>query len=350
MELVRLVFHEVEASEGFAGWLAASGSSLAVTNGNRLFLVGVGPDAGVAVVEQEFPGAAAVAAGGPGEVVLATRYQIWRLHDALPPGASGPGGHDRLFLPQTAWTTGWLLVHQLLAGGSHGFVFVNGRFSCLATVDERLSFRPLWLPPFVSALAPEDRCHLTGVAGPGGEPAFATCAAAADTARGWQADRAGGGLVLTVPGGEVVAAGLSVPHSPVLDGDRLWVANGGAGELGLVDPAGGGYQAVAVLPGFTRGLALTGRWAVVGVSKPARGETFAGLPLADRLPAAGPSCGVFVVDTATGRVEHRLLLHGVAPEINDVAVLPGARWPTVAGFQGDDVQEWVTYPGAATVD
>jgi uncharacterized protein (TIGR03032 family) len=40
---------------------------------------------------------------------------------------------------------------------------VNTRFCCLCTLDEAHTFHPRWRPPFVSALAPEDRCHLNGL-------------------------------------------------------------------------------------------------------------------------------------------------------------------------------------------
>src|SRR5258708_11130751 len=33
------------------------------------------------------------------------------------------------------------------------------RFCCLCTLDAEHSFAPRWRPPFVSALAPEDRCQ-----------------------------------------------------------------------------------------------------------------------------------------------------------------------------------------------
>ena len=37
------------------------------------------------------------------------------------------------------------------------------RFGCLRTLDADHSFNPRWRPPFLSALAPEDRCHLHGL-------------------------------------------------------------------------------------------------------------------------------------------------------------------------------------------
>jgi uncharacterized protein (TIGR03032 family) len=59
-------------------------------------------------------------------------------------------------------------------------VFVNTLFSCLATVDEQVSFRPVWQPRFVTALRPEDRCHLNGLAMQEGRPRFVTAAGMTD--------------------------------------------------------------------------------------------------------------------------------------------------------------------------
>ena len=50
----------------------------------------------------------------------------------------------------------------------------NTLFSCLAAASPTHTFRPLWRPPFVSRLAPEDRCHLNGLALRDGEPRYVT--------------------------------------------------------------------------------------------------------------------------------------------------------------------------------
>ena len=72
-----------------------------------------------------------------------------------------------------------LLVEGLDATGR--VVFVATLFGCLATLSERASFQPLWRPPFLSALVPEDRCHLNGLALRDGRPAFVTAEAASLT-------------------------------------------------------------------------------------------------------------------------------------------------------------------------
>ncbi len=344
-ELVRLAFHEVDASPGFAAWLASEHVSLVLTSGSRLFLVGLRADGSLSVTDRQYGLCNAVAPGGPDSLWLATRFQVWRMENALPPGEATDDGHDRLFVPQTAWTTGLLGVHDLAIDGEGAPVFANSRFSCVSGLSERLNFEPLWMPPFVSALVPENRCHLTGVAlGADGRPAYVTCAAESDASQGWRERRRDGGVLVRISDGQSVCSGLSIPHSPRLREDQLWLANGGAGEVGYVDLAGGGFQPVAFVPGFSRGLALHGRFAIVGASKPPRDDTFDGLVLAERLGPSGAACGVFVVDLEAGEVAHSLVLNGGAPEVHDVALLPGARSPSAVGIGGDDIQELVTIP------
>ena len=64
--------------------------------------------------------------------------------------------------------TGEIQCHEIAWGstdnGEPDLWIVNTLFSCLAGLDPRYSFVPRWRPPFVSALAPQDRCHLNGLA------------------------------------------------------------------------------------------------------------------------------------------------------------------------------------------
>ena len=54
----------------------------------------------------------------------------------------------------------------------------------------------------------------------------------------------------------IVAAGISMPHSPRWHRGRLWVLESGQGALSVVDLDSGKLETVAELPGFTRGLAM----------------------------------------------------------------------------------------------
>src|SRR5205823_2242709 len=168
----------------------------------------------------------------------------------------GPAGrHDACFLPRSSHVTGDVGVHELAWAGDELWV-VNTRFSCLCTLHPDYSFVPRWRPPFVTALAAEDRCHLNGLALVDGKPRYATALGATDTAGGWRPEKPWGGVLMEIPAGRVVAHGLSMPHSPRWHDGRLWVLESGTGGVVRVDPSGGRRETVATLPGFTRGLAL----------------------------------------------------------------------------------------------
>ncbi|MCA3344164.1 MAG: DUF4915 domain-containing protein, partial [Roseomonas sp.] len=110
-------------------------------------------------------------------------------------------------------------------------------------------------------------------------------------------------------------------------------------ELGVVDPASGKFEPVAFLPGYARGLAFFGRYAVVGLSRPRHNQTFEGLALEEALKTrdAEPRCGLVVVDIETGRTLQWLRFEHTINELYDVALLPGVRQAEALGFQGDDL-------------
>src|SRR5262249_12225147 len=199
------------------------------------------------------------------------------------------------FLARAAHFTGDVQAHESAWVGGEFWV-VNTLFSCLSALHPAYSFAPRWRPPFVSALAPEDRCHLNGLAVADGRPRYATALGETDTPEGWRAVKANGGCLMEVPGGRVVARGLSLPHSPRVDGGRVLFLHSGLGRLDEVHPATGELTPVAELPGVARGLALHGGYAFVGLSK-AR-PTLKGVPVVARRDEL--KCGLIVVDLRTG--------------------------------------------------
>jgi hypothetical protein len=201
---------------------------------------------------------------------------------------------------------------------------------------------PRWRPPFVTALAAEDRCHLNGLALVDGGPKYATALGETDTAGGWRANKPQGGCLLDVPTGNVVARSLSMPNSPRLHDGRLWLLESGTGQLVLVDPATGCRQTVASLPGFTRGLALCGPYAFVGLSKIRATSAMDGVPLAERREQL--KCGVAVVDWRIGQNIALLEFQTAVEEIFDVQLLPGLRFPEVVGFQKEAVHHTFIVP------
>lgn len=236
------------------------------------------------------------------------------------------GRHDAVYVPRSTVITGDVAIHEMEYDVDGRLWFVNTRFSCLATQDITHSFEPAWRPEWITGLAGEDRCHLNGLAMVDGRPTYVTALARTDTAGGWRELKGTSGVIVEIATNRIVTEGLSMPHSPRWHDGRLWVLQSGLGTLSTVDVATGAVTQVAELPGFTRGLAFIGRYALVGLSQ-VRESVFSGLPITSK--ADERNCGVWVVDTQTGAIVGLLRFRGAVQEIFDVQVLPGATWPTM---------------------
>jgi uncharacterized protein (TIGR03032 family) len=331
---------EVTCSRHLTAWLAEQNVSLACTTyqTGKLFLLGRRDDGQLSVFERTFNRCMGLC--GDGQMLWMTSlYQLWRFENMLKPGEAH-NGYDRLFVPKVGHTTGDLDIHDVAVEATGRVVFVNTRFGCLATLSERFSFTPLWQPPFQSKLAPEDRCHLNGLALENGRVRYVTAVSISDVVDGWRDRRRDGGVVIDVTDNRTVAAGLSMPHSPRVHGGRLWVLNSGQGFLGSVDVTTGRFAPLTFCPGYLRGLAVIGDYAVVGLSRPRHDKTFAGLPLDEELARRGTEarCGLFVIDLRSGDVMHWVRFEGMVSELYDVAVLPEVTRPMALGFKTDEIQ------------
>ena len=226
------------------------------------------------------------------------------------------GSYDACFLTRSGQYTGDVSIHDLAWGGKELWL-VNTRFSCLCTLSNKFNFLPQWRPSFVSALVPEDRCHLNGMAMVKGMPKYVTVLGRTDTAGGWRDDKANGGCILEVPSSKAIAEGLSMPHSPRVYRDRLWVLNSGRGELTVIDPSGR-LEKVISLPGYTRGLAFAGKYAFVGLSKIRETAIFGNLPICDRFDEL--KCGIAIVDLQTRKMISCLEFKQGVDEIYDLQI------------------------------
>jgi uncharacterized protein (TIGR03032 family) len=335
-------FHYTQ-TESFAPLLRELRASLLVSTyqANKLLAVRAA-GGGLSTLVRTFDRPMGLAADAR-RVALGTRDRVWMLRNApdIAPRVEPAGLHDACYLPRSCHVTGDVGVHEMAWVGEELWL-VNTRFSCLCTLHPDYSFVPRWRPPFVTALAAEDRCHLNGLAVVDDQPRYATALGETDTANGWRANKPHGGVLMEVPGGEVVARGLSMPHSPRWHDGRLWLLESGTGQLVLVDADTGRRQTVASLPGFTRGLALSGPYAFVGLSKIRKTSAMDGVPLAERREQL--QCGVAVVDLRSGQVSAMLEFQTAVEEIFDVQLLPGLHFPEVIGFQQETIQHTFVVP------
>lgn len=335
---------QITVSRGLADWLSMQKASLAFTSyqSGQLFLVGVLPNGSISFNQQNFVRAMGLCVDGD-RLWVGSLFQLWRLENMLRPGELANASFDTVFVPREARTTGDIDIHEIGIQADGAPIFVNTKHSCLAVLDPVHSFRPWWKPAFISKLAAEDRCHLNGLAMVDGTPTYVTAVSQSDVLSGWRARRASGGVIIEVETGRIVTDQLSMPHSPRVAHGKLYALDSGRGQLISVDPQSGAKQDIAFCPGFLRGLAITGDYAVVTASKP-RDGSFKELELQQEITRRDgePWCGIFVIDLRTGDLAEWIRLEGDIAELFDVAVLPGRTCPMSLGIDTMEIRSTIS--------
>jgi uncharacterized protein (TIGR03032 family) len=308
-----------------------------------LFLVGRLPNGQVSFHQQNYVRAMGVHAT-PARLYVGSLFQIWRLENVLAPHERANENFDRLYVPRNAQTTGDVDVHELGVDRAGRVIFVNTKYSCLATLNVTHGFRPIWKPPFISRLAAEDRCHLNGLAMQDGTPAYVTAVSRSDMISGWRDRRHEGGVLIDVRDDRIVTDQLSMPHSPRAMPDGIYLLDSGRGMLARVDPKSGDRTDIAFLPGFLRGLAIHNGFAIATVSLP-RDGAFSGLALQDELKKRDgePWCGICIVDLRSGDLVEWIRLDGAIKELFDVSAIPEVVCPMALGVHSPDIQSLISF-------
>ncbi|MDR3368415.1 TIGR03032 family protein [Rhodoferax sp.] len=256
-------------------------------------------------------------------LVITSRRAIAIFNNAPHMAASypaDPNRYDAVFAPRAVYLTGNCRAHDIQISGE-SVIFANTQFSCIAHCNGTYSFSPLWQPSFISELMPEDRCHLNGFAFHNDRVVFATAFAPCDTPRGYRNLSTKSGVLMDVISGDIAVAGLTLPHSPRLFDEELFVCNSGFGDVLKIDIASRKADIVARLPGFTRGLRTHGDFLFVGLSniRSTRRE----IPLLEsKVPLLS---GIAVIEKKTGKIRGWLELPDSVNEVLDFDLVPGFR-------------------------
>ncbi|MEM6651574.1 MAG: TIGR03032 family protein [Pseudomonadota bacterium] len=334
-------------SRQLVDWMRLENVSFAFTSyqTGRLFFVGADEQGRLSMVQRQFTRAMGLFTDDQ-TLYLADLFQLWRFDNILAEGERYQNTFDRLYVPRVGYTTGDLDIHDIALDAQGTPIFVNSLYSCLATYSETANFKPIWKPNFISKLAAEDRCHLNGLAMKDGQPAYVTAVAKSDSVEGWRHHRQDGGVIVDVESNNIIADGLSMPHSPRWHDGKLWVLNSGTGWLGTVDLKSGAFSPVTFCPGFLRGLDFYKHYAIVGVSLP-RKLGFVGLDLDENLRQknAEPRCSILIIDTQSGDILHWLNFESHITELYDTSFLPGTARPMHLGFQTNEIRQLIKFEG-----
>ena len=276
-----------------------------------------------------------------GKLAIGCSIDIWEFHnvpavcqklDETDEYKDGSFKHDACFLPRRSHTTGDIQIHEM-AWIDDELIFVNTAFSCLARRSEVNSFEPIWRPKFIDKLLPGDNCHLNGLAVRDGRIRYVTALGETDTPGGWRENKRDGGILIDVDSNEIIASGLSMPHSPRWYQDKLWLLESGQGTFGIVDPNTGRYEPIVELPGFTRGLSFVGPLAFIGLSQVRESAVFSGIPLVEKLDER--TCGVWVVNIETGETVAFCRFEEGVQEIFAIELLSGTRFPDLVNHDAE---------------
>jgi uncharacterized protein (TIGR03032 family) len=235
--------------------------------------------------------------------------------------------YDSLFVPRATYYTGRIAVHDVALGDSAIWA-VSSLFSCLCRIDATFNFVPEWKPPFVSALTPDDRCHLNGLAVVDSRPKFVTALGASDTPSGWRGHIMDGGLLIDVETDAVILDKLAMPHSPMMHNGSLYLLLSASGEVIKVDVEQKSFEVIRRLDGFCRGMDIHGDYLFVGMSKLRKNSsTFAQLPFAGNADWAG----VQVIHLPTRALAGELRFRASVDEIYAVSILADSVRPNMLG-------------------
>jgi uncharacterized protein (TIGR03032 family) len=332
---------QTEFSRGLPDWLIDQQVGLVCSSylTGYLLFIGVRANGMLVTSAASFSHAMGLVADSQ-RIYLGTKNEIWRLENILRPDELANDMFDRFYAPRSAEITGDINIHEMGVDASGNVLFINTRHSCLATVSATHAFKPLWKPKFISRLAPEDRCHLNGLAMENGRARYVTACSTGDVLESWRGGKRDAGVLIDLESDAVIADGFSMPHSPRVWGDSIYLLESGRGYLVRIDRQSGRREDLTFCPGFARGMAFVSHYAVVTVSL-SRHANFGGLPIDATMKANGaaPRCGLLVIDLRNGDIVQWFRFRGDVTELFDMGVIQNIRCPRGIGPLAPGLEE-----------
>jgi len=248
---------------------------------------------------------------------------------------------DSIFLQRSSYHTGTLDIHDLDFGD--GLLWgVNTLFSCLSIFDINHSFKPKWKPNFISNLVPEDKCHLNGMEMVDSLPKYATSLSIDDTKQGWRINKLNTGVLIEVPTGEIILSNLSMPHSPRIYKNELYLLESGKGTLVKVNTTKKIVEVIYNFNCFIRGLAFSNGIAFIGKSL-IRDDSvdFNHLEIKEN----SKNAGVIMFNLETMSIIGEINYEKDIQELYDIQILENSLNPIIISNELKEYNDIITFPG-----
>jgi uncharacterized protein (TIGR03032 family) len=99
-----------------------------------------------------------------------------------------------------------------------------------------------------------------------GKPKYVTTLGTGNTHKSWRDDIVKGGVLIDVETNEIILKGLTMPHSPRMYNEELYMCLSASGEIIKVNVQNKSYTVLKGLGAFVRGMAIHNEYLFVGVS------------------------------------------------------------------------------------
>ena len=331
-----------EFSRLFGHWLASENVVLAVSSLDErgLALASLDDKKQPTFGLFDYPGVRAVAAAPDGSLWLSQKLGLWRLENGARTGGFTADKRE-VYLPRLQHITGDLGITDLAVDGNGALLMCSGSLSIVGKACADASIEPVWKPPFLTKIDPENRCGLSGL---GLYDAARHCVSLwsrSDQPDGWKKGYLESGVVMTIQDGSILCEGLSLPRSPRWGQGGLFLLNTGTAEFGRVDPDTKRFVPLCQCPSYPTGLALHGHWAVISVTEE---PPDLALPAHESFASRGikPFSGVLLVDTRTGDIAHNARFENSMKQVTGVAVITRTHAAVALGPHDEKLAPLVT--------
>ncbi len=250
--------------------------------------------------------------------------------------------YSHLYIPQSKFNTGIVDTHEIVWSEDE-LLITNTLFSSISKMSHRYHFDLYWKPDFISSLAPEDRCHLNGVALVDGKPKYVTMFAKTDEAKGWRKLPYNSGMLMDIDTGEVLLSDLALPHSPVVYEGMIYFLLSATGDVMCYDIEKKEAKRLTNFNTFVRGMEVVGDLIFLGLSKIREGsQFFSQLPI----KSEDSYCGIRVINRLTGKEVGGLTYTDRIEEIFAVKVAKGVTSPAILTERDELYDKCISVPNS----
>jgi uncharacterized protein (TIGR03032 family) len=292
---------------------------------------------GLAIIGQQTPGKAffrevgqadmtAIAVAPDGSLWCAEKNYLWKWENMTKTGGY-KANNGRLYAPRLRIFTSDLGTRDMAVDGNGALLMASGAYSIIGRATPEASFELVWRPPFITKIAREDRCGLSGIGLFDQGRHCVTLWGNTDQPAAWRPNFNGGGCVMLLHDSSVFCEGLCLPSAPRWRDSELYLLNVGTAEFGKVDPVTRQFVPLCQCPGYPTGLAFVRNWAVISVSsQPPAGTADLDLPAREGFAArkVTPFSGILLVDMLSGDIAHHAYKESDSFIVSGAAVLPAS--------------------------